>query len=88
MSDHWTEDYVGPRVRWTRWRREKSLALPGIEPRFLCRPARSLVAILTELSRLPFYSWNREIKEETMGWACACGGRNKERLQRFGEEVS
>jgi hypothetical protein len=31
---------------WTRWKREKSLSLSGIEP---CRPARNLVTILTEL---------------------------------------
>jgi hypothetical protein len=31
----------------TLWRREKSLTLPGIEPRILGRAARSLVAILS-----------------------------------------
>jgi hypothetical protein len=76
-----------PELAWTRWRTGQSLALPRIEPLFLCVSARSLVAILTKLSRLPLYSWNRQINEDTMGWAFACGGTNKERLQRFGEEV-
>ena len=44
----WTQGPV-----WTFRRRGKSLALPGIELRFLGFRARSLVSIPTTLSRLP-----------------------------------
>ena len=43
-------------------RREISLTLlplPDIDPRFLVRPARSLVTILTELSHLPNFAFGR-----------------------------
>jgi hypothetical protein len=85
---HWRgQARWAPEHCWTRWGREKSLSLPGIEPGFLWRPDRSLVTILTELSWLTFYCWNCKIKA-TVGWASACGERNKEWLQRFGEEIS
>jgi hypothetical protein len=42
----------GPQAVWTLWRRERSLHLPGTEPRFLGCPASSQVTILTELPRL------------------------------------
>jgi hypothetical protein len=41
-----------PRADLDRWRREKCLPLPGIEPRFPSRPASVLVTVLPELSRL------------------------------------
>jgi hypothetical protein len=47
---HCTGDKVGPRSWSGRYREEKNLLpLPGIGPRFLGRPARSLIAISTEL---------------------------------------
>ena len=33
-----TGNWVGPKPEWTLWRQQKSLAVPGIEPRFLRRP--------------------------------------------------
>jgi hypothetical protein len=48
-----THCWVGPQSQ-TGLCGKKSLALPGVEPRFLGRPPRSLVAIPTELSRLYF----------------------------------
>jgi hypothetical protein len=30
-----------PEPVWTQYRKEKSLLLPGIEPKFLCRPTDS-----------------------------------------------
>jgi hypothetical protein len=48
----------GPQSRCRRYGEEKHLLLlPGIEPRLLGRPARCLIAISTQLSRLPY--WNR-----------------------------
>jgi hypothetical protein len=40
----------GMEPRLDLWRREKSLQLPGIEPRFHCCPARSPV---TEVAQIP-----------------------------------
>jgi len=37
-----------PQPLWLRWRRQKLLSLPPVEPRFLGRPALSLHTILTE----------------------------------------
>jgi hypothetical protein len=43
----WAQESV-----WTLGRKEKLLSLPTIKHRFVGRPARSLVAIPTELSEL------------------------------------
>jgi hypothetical protein len=48
---HFIGGWVGPRVGLDVMKKG-FLALPGIEPRPLGSPARSLVAIPTELSRL------------------------------------
>jgi hypothetical protein len=45
------------------WRREQSVALSGIEPRFLCRLARNLVAIATELRHIVTF-FQRDIFEK------------------------
>jgi hypothetical protein len=48
------------------WRlSRKKRTLPGIKPPFLLRPSRSLVAALTELSRLSTYEWGQKIETET-----------------------
>jgi hypothetical protein len=53
-----------PEPVWTLWRKEKSLAQQRIEPQFLCRPARTLVAIPTELFRLSVVTY-RHLLEGT-----------------------
>jgi hypothetical protein len=50
---HWIVSWVGLRTGLDVEKR-KFLTLLGLEPRYLGRPARSLVAISTELSRLPY----------------------------------
>jgi hypothetical protein len=52
LSVHWVTGWVGPKLIWTRQQKEeKSLHYPYQESN-PDRPARSLVTILTELSRL------------------------------------
>jgi hypothetical protein len=48
-----TEHPRAPEPTWKLWRENNLLPLPGIESRILGRPAPNLVAIPTELSRLP-----------------------------------
>jgi hypothetical protein len=49
---YWRGGWVDPGAGWMQCRREETLALKSIESRLFGRPARSLVTILTELSRL------------------------------------
>jgi hypothetical protein len=49
---HWLGTGCALEPVWMIWRRENLLFQPGIKPRFLARPSRSLVAISTELCRL------------------------------------
>jgi len=43
---------LAPEGEWTYWRREIFFSLPEIEPQFFERPYRSLVTVMTEISRL------------------------------------
>ena len=43
---------AGSNAVWMLGKRKNLLLLPKIEQRFVCRPARSVVTILTELSRM------------------------------------
>jgi hypothetical protein len=47
------KDLMGTRAGLDFCRRTNVLPLPGVDPRFLDRLARRLVAVVTELSRLP-----------------------------------
>jgi hypothetical protein len=70
-----------PPVLFGRCDEEKNLfPLPGIEPRFFGRPARSLVTIVTELSHLPVLETEgKKIKSVNKGRTG--GGREEQRIE-------
>jgi hypothetical protein len=59
---------------------EKSLLLllPDIRVKFSCRPALSLVTILTELFRLLIEFVNNQVMNDEMGGACNTNGGDEE----------
>jgi len=50
----WIKDWVDLRVGVDNGEEKNLLPVPAIKPRFISRPARSLVTIPTEVLRLPY----------------------------------